>query len=130
MKYPDRPGARARAARTSHLAADLVTPSAPKMLQRVEAYIRENGPCSPEEIVAAIVLPGERLLLNSVRARVCQLRAQGRVIDSGERGVGESLRAKVVKWRLSTPAEREAYLAKKAAAAEDRSARPEVRDHG
>jgi hypothetical protein len=116
--YPDAPGFRPDSAETSRQAAAIVAPGAGKMLDRIEAYIRATGPASPEEITDAIALPGERLLLTSVRARVCQLRALGRVVDSGERGLGESRRAKVIRWRVATPQELSLHLAREAADAE------------
>jgi hypothetical protein len=103
---------------TSQQAQKLVAASAPAMVKRVEAYIRENGPVSPEEITAAFERSGERVLLTTVRARVCQLHKLGRVADSGQRGLGESLRAKVIKWRVATPEERALFNARKAADAE------------
>lgn len=114
MTYPQTPTARAGSAQTAFDAAEVAALASGAMLPRVEAYIRQHGPSSCEEIAAGIRQPGEHLLLTSVRARVCQLRAQGRVIDSGKRSLGESLRAKVVVWRLTTPKERALFAARKA----------------
>jgi fatty acid-binding protein DegV len=103
---------------TSQQAQKLVKASAPAVVKRVEAYIRDNGPASPEEITAAIQEAGERVLLTTVRARVCQLHKLGRVTDSGQRGLGESLRAKVIKWRIASDEELAMFAARKAAGAE------------
>lgn len=118
MTYPQTPGWRPNSASTSKDAAMKVRPRAPAMILRVEDHLRAHGPASPEEITDAIAGPGERLLLTSIRARVCQLHKLGRVVDSGERGIGESLRAKVIKWRLATPEERALFIARKTSAAE------------
>jgi hypothetical protein len=112
MTYPQTPGAWAGSAQTAFDARDVVAKTAPKMLDRCESYIIKNGPASAEEVTEGIRLPGEHLLLTSVRARICQLHRLGRLKDSGERSLGESLRAKVVRWRASTPDELAAFLAK------------------
>lgn len=118
--YPETPGWRAGSAETSRLAAEFVAPSAGRMMDRAEAYIRDHGPASPEEIAVAIAFPGERLLLTSIRARVCQLRNLGRVVDAGTemRGIGESGRVRVIRWRVTTPEERSRWAALKAMADE------------
>lgn len=116
MNYPHQPGWKGQD--TSKAAAEFVAPTAGRMMDRVEAYLRAHGPASPEEITAGIARPGERLLLTSVRARVCQLRNLGRVVDAGERGMGESQRVKVIKWRCATPEELSLFLARKAAEGE------------
>lgn len=116
MSYPEDATARRGSAQTAFDAADQVQPSVANMLTRCERHIASHGPCSPEEIHAAWSAVGERVLLTSIRARVCQLHKLGRVIDSGERGIGESLRAKVVRWRLTTAEERAAFAAAKAEA--------------
>ncbi|WP_293679335.1 hypothetical protein [uncultured Phenylobacterium sp.] len=120
MTYPQTPGWRAGSAETSRLAAEFVAPTAGRMMDRAEDYIRDHGPVSPEEIAAAIAAPGERLLLTSVRARVCQLRNLGRIVDAGadKRGLGESGRVRVIRWRVTTPDERSRWAALKALADE------------
>lgn len=115
-RYPHVPGS--NGTETSMAAAEFVAASAGKMLDRCESYIRANGPASPEEVAAGIAQPGERLLLTSVRARICQLRGLGRVVATDERGLGESGRCKVIKWRAATADELSLFLARKAAAAE------------
>ena len=116
--YPHSPGWKGQD--TSRAAAEFVAPSAGRMMDRCEAFIRQNGPSSPEEIAAGMVYPGEHLLLTSVRARVCQLRNLGRVIDAGRelRGIGESGRVKVIRWRVTSADERSMFAARKAAAEE------------
>jgi hypothetical protein len=118
MSYPQEPGYRPHAPETSRAAAEVAGKTAPRMIERVEAHLKDHGPAAPEEITAAIAEPDERLLLTSVRARCCQLRALGRVVDSGERGVGESLRTKVIRWRLTTPEERSLWATQRALADE------------
>jgi hypothetical protein len=114
--YPEAPGWKGQ--ETSRAAAEFVAPSAGRMMDRVESDLRANGPASPEEITARIAAPGERLLLTSIRARVCQLRNLGRIVDAGSRGLGESRRVKVIRWRVATPDELSLFLARKAAEAE------------
>lgn len=111
--YPDAPGW--KGTETSREAAAFVAPKAPNLEARCEAYLREFGPASPEEVTAAIAGPGERLLLTTIRARICSLRARGRVVDSGERGKGESGKVRVIRWRVATPDELSLFLARKAA---------------
>lgn len=115
-RYPDTPGW--KGTETSKAAAEFVAGTAGKMEDRCEAFIRAHGPASPEEVVEGIALPGERLLLTSVRARICGLRAKGRVVATDERGLGESGRCKVIKWRLATPEELSLHLARRAAEVE------------
>lgn len=102
--YPDQPGCRTGSPQTSLLAALDAAKTAPRAIDRILEKLAE-GPASPEELHAAFVAEGEPLLLTSIRARVTQLKRLGRVIDSGERGLGESLKSKVRKMRLTTPAE-------------------------
>jgi hypothetical protein len=117
--FPHLPGVWSHAVGgTSQRAQKLVTPNAPAMLGRIEDRIRDYGPVSPEEITASFQEDGERVLLTTVRARVCQLHKLGRVTDSGERGLGESLRAKVIKWRIATAEELALFAARKVADAE------------
>lgn len=113
MSYPLEPTARRGSAQTAFDAADKVRPKAASMLARCEDFIAKYGPASPEDIHAAWASEGEWVLLTSIRARVCQLHKLGRVTDSGQRGIGESRRAKVVRWRLTTADERLALEAAK-----------------
>ena len=115
--YPFVATARAGSAPTAFGGADIANKTLTSMLARVANSLAEHGPGTCEEVTERMALPGERLLLTSVRARVCQLHKQGKVVDSGTRGLGESLRAKVVRWRLATPEEFAAFhTAKKAEA--------------
>ncbi len=116
--FPHSPGWRASAhGETSRLAAEGQRLKAPRMLDRLTALLTE-GPASPEELHAELKRQGVTAPLTSVRARVCQLHKQGRVVDSGARGLGESGSCKVIVWRLSTPDELSLHLARKAADAE------------
>jgi hypothetical protein len=114
--YPEAPGWKGQA--TSRAAAEYVAPTAGRMMDRIAAYLAKHGPASPEEITARIARPDENLLLTSVRARVCQLRNLGRVVDAGSRGLGQSRRVKVIRWRLASADELSRFLALKAAADE------------
>lgn len=104
MTYPHEPGWRDQD--TSRAAAALVQPGAKTMIELVLQLLEEEGPASPEQLHAKLTERGVRSLLNSVRARVCQLHKQGWLVDTGERALGESGRAKVIVWRLLTPQER------------------------
>ena len=107
MSYPHEPGFKDQD--TSKAAGSLVAPGAPSMLAVIVALLAE-GPASPEQLKAKLAERGREVLLTSIRARVCQLKQQGRVTDTGERGIGESGVARVKIWRLTTPAERQRIL--------------------
>lgn len=115
-RYPDVPGCRTGSPQTSLLAALDAAKSAPRAIDLIVAALAA-GPMSPEELQARLSRDGHSLLLTSIRARCTQLKAQGRIVDSGEKGLGESLKSKVIRWRLSTPAECAAFLAAQEAAA-------------
>ena len=106
MTYPHEPGWRDQ--ETSRAAAAFVRPGAKTMIELVLQLLEEEGPASPEQLHAKLTARGVRSLLNSVRARVCQLHKQGWLVDTGDRALGESGRAKVIIWRLLTPQERAA----------------------
>jgi hypothetical protein len=91
---------------------------APRMLEQVEGFVRDHGPASPEEVTALFAQRGEKVLLTTVRARMTQLRGLGRVVPSGLKGLGESQRAKVIRWRCASPEELSLFRAQKAAEAE------------
>jgi hypothetical protein len=115
--FPYEPGWRPGSAETSRAAALSIRSAAPTMLAAVTELLTEC-PASPEQLQAKLAARGTKALLTSVRARVCQLHKQGRVVDTGERGMGESGTAKVVIWRLATPEEFSLFLARRAAEAE------------
>lgn len=98
------PRARRRSTSTSVAAAIDATKRAPTMTDLIWA-IYQTGPHTAEEIHAKMTRNGERVLLNSVRARICGLHKAGRLTNSGEKGLGESLKSKVVRWRITTPEE-------------------------
>lgn len=113
-----RPKARTGSTSTSVAAAIDATPKAPAMVDRIWA-LYETGAHTPEEIHALLQQDSEGpVLLTSVRARICGLHKAGRLIDSGERGLGESNRSKVIRWRRTTAAEFSEHIARKAAEAE------------
>lgn len=94
---------------TSQAAAEMARPSAGKLRTRLILKL-EAGPATPEELQAQLAADGTPTLLTTVRARVCDLRRDGLVVDAGSRGLGESRRAKVIRWRLATLEERQAVL--------------------
>lgn len=117
-----RPLARTGSTQTSVLAAIEATAKAPAIIDRLWALSAERS-FTPEEATAILQTEndqdgGGRVLLTTVRARISGLRKAGRLIDSGERGLGESLRSKVVRWRRTTPEEMSEALAKVAASKE------------
>lgn len=115
MQYPQQPGWRAQASgETSREAAIAARAKARPMMALIEELLAD-GPASPEQLHARLTEDGSRVLLTSVRARVCQLHKLGRVVDTGKRSLGESLRAKVIVWRLATSEERAAFVAAKEA---------------
>ncbi len=106
-----RPLARCGSKSTSVAAAIDATAKAPAMVDRIWALL-QNGPLTPEEAHAKLEEEdGARVLLTSVRARMCSLHKAGRIVDTGERGLGESRRSKVVRWRIAMPGEQAAYVA-------------------
>lgn len=106
------PRARTGSAHTAVAAAIDAGKTAPNMTDRIwEIY--QTGPHTPEEVHAKMTADGERVLLTSVRARICGLHKAGRLIASGEKGLGESMRSKVIRWRITTPAEFSEALAKR-----------------
>lgn len=110
-----RPKARTGSTSTSVAAAIDATPKAPAMVDRIWS-LYETGAHTPEEIQVLLQRDSEGpVLLTSVRARICGLHKAGRLIDSGERGLGESNRSKVIRWRRTTPVEYAAHVARKAA---------------
>lgn len=113
-----RPKARTGSTATSVAAAIDATPKAPAMVERIWALFAE-GSFTPEEMQARLERdnPGERFLLTTVRARICGLHKAGRVKDCGERGLGESNKSKVIRWRRTTAEEYSAHVARKDAEA-------------
>lgn len=109
------PRARTGSAHTAVAAAIDAGKSAPNMTDRIwEIY--QTGPHTPEEVHEQLSREG-RILLTSVRARICGLHKAGRLIASGEKGLGESRRSKVIRWRVATPTELSEAIAKRDAAA-------------
>jgi hypothetical protein len=109
--YPNEPGWKAGAISTSREAAKAFSPKAKPIRLRTLAVI-ERGEATAEQVAAEI---GEHFMI--VRARCSELRAAGLIDDSGLRGAG-ALGGKVVVWRATTPLERAAFAARKAADAE------------
>lgn len=113
-QYPAGPGVRSTATGgTSEAAAEFIAPHVAGLCKDVLAYLAQ-GPASPEELAAKFAADGRPVLLTTIRARTSQLSRLGYVTDSGLRGMGESLRVRVIKWRLNSRHEQQAYLAAKA----------------
>lgn len=98
---------------TSKAAAIDMRPRAPRLRDRVLAHVEERQG-TPEDIQARLRADGVFHLVSSIRPRFTELKAAGLVCDSGERGLGESLRCKSVVWRATTPEERSHFAALKA----------------
>jgi hypothetical protein len=99
-RYPATPGWRAGPNEaTSREAALSVTPTAKTMKAKILDLLAD-GPASPEELTLMFEARGERVLLNSVRARTTQLYKEGVTRPSGQYGKGESGRVKVIKWEI------------------------------
>ena len=111
-----RPRARTGSTATSVAAAIEATPKAPAMIERIWERFGE-GSFTPEEMTARLErdYPDERFLLTTVRARVCALHKAGRIKDCGERGLGESNKSKVIRWRRTTVEEYAAHVARQEA---------------
>jgi predicted ArsR family transcriptional regulator len=107
-RYPHHPGAKGRSD-TSYIAARLAAPRAKPIRQRTLEDI-ERAPATAEQVSERI---GVHFMI--CRARCSELRAQGLIEDSGQRGDG-ALGGKVIVWRATTPAERAAFAAARAAA--------------
>jgi len=99
---------------TSGDGRDFATPRAKTLTDRCWDALAD-GPMTPEEVTALLSKDGERVLLTTIRARICGLHRGGRVVDSGLRGLGESGKVRVVKWRRTTPDEYRAWLDQQAA---------------
>ncbi|QUD86954.1 hypothetical protein [Phenylobacterium montanum] len=100
-RYPEHPGLKGPSD-TGPAAAASFAPKAKTIRERTLLEL-ERGPATAEQVA-------ERLGLHFmiVRARCSELRALGLVADSGERGAG-ALGGRVIVWRATTAAEREAF---------------------
>ena len=113
--YPNQPGWRTGPnSATSQEAASAAAVHAGPLKDRVLALL-DVGPASPEELQAKFAALGERVLLNTVRARCSDLHALGRLRPSGTFARGESGKVRVIRWRLATADELSLFLARKAA---------------
>lgn len=105
--YPYEPGYRKGPHdSTSKAAAEAVAPAAKTMLAKIMEMLEDVGTASPEELTTMFEARGERVLLTSVRARVCQAHKRGWLRPSGDFGRGESNRCRVIKWAVVPLAER------------------------
>jgi hypothetical protein len=112
--YPHQPGNHDGAA--SDAGQQYMIPHAAGMCRDLLALL-QDGPATPEELTEKMQARRDgRVLLTTVRARVCQLRAQGLVVDAGTRGLGESGKVRVIRWRRAEPQETAEFLAAKEAA--------------
>jgi len=105
------------AVETSKDAAKVARKSHSKRCRRAYDLIEAAGDATCEEIQEALEEKGESWLLTSIRARVADLKRDGYVIPSGRKGIGESGKAKVTAWRITTEAERAGILSDRASKA-------------
>ena len=99
--YPIEPGSKGRA-ETGRQGAARFGPKAGSRQAEALAALERLGVASAEEVAA---VTGRHWYLT--RPRLSELSAMGLIIDSGDRGVG-ALGGAVIRWRIATPAEREA----------------------
>jgi hypothetical protein len=92
---------------TSREAAVKARSVSSELCRTILAYIRENGPASPEELREALSPLGFSQLTNSYRARTSDMAHAGLLINSGERGLSES-GSRVIRWGLAPVAKVEA----------------------
>lgn len=112
--YPHKAGFQANATGdTSEEGAAFITPHVAGMAAEIIGVL-QAGARSPEEITSQMAVGGRRVLLTTVRARCTQLSRLGLVCDSGERGIGESGKVRVIRWALTSPAYRQAFAADRA----------------
>ena len=108
--YPFQPGHKGPS-ETGLIAAKRIATRATTIRARTLAVIERRN-ATAEEIAAEI---GEHPMV--VRARCSELRAQGLIEDSGDRGEG-FLGGKVIRWRICTAEEVAVAAARRAADAE------------
>lgn len=94
-RYPHAPGHKARA--TSRDAARAMRAKAPTLRDRVLAAITA-GEASADQVA---FLLGQSIL--SIRPRVAELAAMGKIVDSGKRRLNDS-RHKAIIWKVSAAA--------------------------
>jgi hypothetical protein len=117
-RYPNEPGYRSGPnSATSEEGARIAAVNAGPLKDRIFGML-QDGPASPEELQVRFASWGERVLLNTLRARCSDLHALGKVVPSGTFGRGESGKVRVIRWRQSTPEELSQHLAHQAADAE------------
>lgn len=102
---------------TAQAAARHTAPKAPTLRMRVLALIEEKAD-NPEGIFDRLKAEGVKTVLTSVRPRTTELANLGLVKDSGRRALGESGVCKSIVWEATSPEERAAFAARKAAEAE------------
>ena len=112
MTFPHEPSWRyGPHSQTSRAAALSVKVRAPGVMIVLAELLKEES-ASPEQLQAKLAERGRRVLLTSIRARVCQLHKLGRVVDSGARSLGESGHREVIVWRLTTAEELASFQAR------------------
>jgi hypothetical protein len=79
---------------TSHAAAERIAPVAGTIREKVLACLRTGGPLTTDQIAARINHP-----YVSVQPRVSELKADGKVEDSGQRRIGQWGVANIV-WKI------------------------------
>ena len=91
---------------TSKAAALYMKPKAPRLRDRVLSFV-EASPSTPEVVQVKLQADGIFHLVSAIRPRFTELKAMGKVCDSGARRIGESGRCKSVVWRATTEDERQ-----------------------
>lgn len=97
LTYPDRPGSKG-AAETSREAAEAIAPKLGRLQRMVLEMVTQRGlqGLTPEE--AADLAGMDRV---SLQPRFSELRAKGRIADSGQRRVNPSSHKSAVVWIAS-----------------------------
>lgn len=106
---------------TGRAAAALQQPRLKEMREIILAEF-DNGPGNPEAIWQRLKRRGFDFWPMTVRCRVSDLNKLGLVIDTGERGVALSGKAKSIIWRKATSDEVSLFKARQAAQQEKEGA--------
>ncbi len=107
--YPETPGSKGKV-ETGHIAAARFAPKAGTRQSEALNALERLGVASAEEVA---VVTGRHWYVT--RPRLSELAAMGLIADSGSRGKG-AMGGTVVRWRLTTQAERDACKADAGAA--------------
>jgi hypothetical protein len=113
--YPESPGwRRGPNSATSEAAAVLAAGRAPSLKHQILSMLKDR-PATPEELESRFHEAGAKVLLNTIRARCSDLHAAGKLLPSGTYGIGESGKARTIRWRLADAEELALFAARRAA---------------